>query len=147
MQVQSSEFLVLFMFFVFSLVSGIIVGRWCLKKSFYLGFDDFAYGLQNIFTWITSQFYQAILFISLLPCVFLLNCLIDNLMGRLSDHLYFDVSFAGIAACFLFWAMVIEGARRRRLYYEGVVPLRRIYRRFFKGQIIRPPFWELYRMW
>jgi len=141
------DFLALLIPLVLVIFTGMSFIYWAAELSRDLGFRDFAYGLVSPFTWIAGHFYQAVLFASIFSGVFWSNCSIDYLTGEFSNHLFFDACFSGIAAIILFWAMIIEGMRRRRRYYEHVVPLRRSYRRFPSKLLIRPPFWELYRMW
>ncbi len=137
----------LFGFLVLSIIIGAGVGYWCLKRAFYLGYDDFAYNLTTPFTWLACGFYETLTSGAVFVSVFLLNSLINYLTGGLSDHLVSDVFLSVFIAQILIFAMIVEGARRRRRYYALVVSLRRSYRRFPRRSLIRPPFRVLYSLW
>lgn len=137
----------LFGFLVLSMIIGSGLGYLCLRGAFNLGQGDFSYNCVTLFTWLELGVYEAITAGVIFVNIFLSNSLIDYLFGWLSLHLISDALFSFLAAQLLIFAMIIEGVRRRRHYYSLTVPWRRSYRRFSKRQLIRPPFWSLYRLW
>ncbi len=134
-------------------VVGFFVVRWAMKRALELGHDDFAYSSEDIFTYASLAIYETMASAGIFCGIFLINSLLDKLMGvpivltMTNKHIISDGIFASLIAQILLWAMIIEGMRIRRHYYEFVAPTRKIYLSFPKDRLVRPSFFELYRMW
>lgn len=132
---------------VLSMVIGIGVGYWCLRGSFCLGRDNFAYGPVDLSTWLMCGLYGALVSGAIFVNIFLINSSIDYFVGGLSNHLLGDVLSSALVAQTLIFAMIVEGARRRRRYYTLFVPWRRSWKYFSRRYAMRPSFWVLHPLW
>jgi hypothetical protein len=132
---------------------GILAVRWAMKGAYDLGHDDFAHDLTDIFTFFNLSVYEAMASTGIFCGIFFANSLLDKLTGTpiiltmANKHIISDVIAATLVTQILLWAMIIEGIRIRRHYYEFVAPLRKLYLSFPKRRLVRPSFFELYRLW
>lgn len=134
--------------FFFQLVILTAIGalgiHWAMKGACELGRDDFAYDFEDIFTWINMGIYEVVASAGIFCGIFLINSLLDQIMDipivltMANNHLIYDGIFASIVAQLLLWAMIFEGIRIR----TGTT-----YLNFERSQLIRPSFFQLYRLW
>ena len=145
------------MFFTAIIVTAMVIGffaaKWALKGAYDLGHDDLAYSKGDLLTWFEGAVYEAILSTVIFLIIFGINSVFDLAHGEKvvlamsNKHIAKDLIFAGFSAKVLMAAMIIEGIRIRKRYYEFIAPLRKIYLSFRKDQVLRPSFSELYRLW
>jgi hypothetical protein len=121
-----------------------------MKGAKELGHNDFAYGLHDLLTWMVYAFYEVLASTGVFLVLYSINVVLDKIMGTAmaDQHFVGDAMWASLIAQALIVAMIIEGIRIRRRYYEFIVPLRRIYRHpRLKKDLLQPSFVELYRLW
>ena len=138
---------------VIATVVGFFAAKWALKGAYDLGHDDLAYSKGDLLTWFEGAVYEAVLSTVIFLIIFGINSVFDLAHGdkviltMSNKHIAKDLIFAGISAKILMAAMIIEGIRIRKRYYEFIAPLREIYLSLPKDELVRPSFFELYRLW
>lgn len=143
----------LFIAVLVAVAVGFFATKWTLKGAQNLGYRDFAFGPIDILTLMRHSFYVTTISIIAFCVIFCANSMIDKLMGIPlvlgpdNKHLISDAIFSSFVAEILVAAMIIEGIRIRKNYYEFQVPLRKMYLSFPKNRLVRPSFFELYRLW
>lgn len=136
----------LFLQMMVAVIVGLAAVRWAMKSAYRLGHDYLAHNVMDMFSWAEAWFLETIIFTGIFCLIFFINSCFEfmrgeqMILGLANKHVTIDMLAAGIVAKILMGAMIIQGMRIRKFYYEFVAPLRKIYLSFPKDELVRPSF-------